>query len=81
MFRKKVVERINKHFLVSVIFFLENRALYETMWKNIVELDRPQMTIWCMRIACWIRKATYGHTTIICNTYCFSVQQWLQERA
>ena len=24
--------------------------------------DRPQMTIWCMRIACWIPRVT--------NTYC-----------
>jgi len=22
------------------------------MWKNTVELDRPQMTLWRMRIAC-----------------------------
>jgi len=22
------------------------------MWKNIVELGRPQMTIWCMHIIC-----------------------------
>ena len=28
------------------------------MWKNIVEPDRPQMTIWRMRFACWIPKAT-----------------------
>ena len=23
----------------------------------ILEPDRPQMTMWCMRIACWIYKA------------------------
>jgi len=28
------------------------------MGKNIVERGRPQMTIWRMRIACWIPKAT-----------------------
>jgi len=27
------------------------------MWENIVERDRPQMTIWRMRIAWWIPKA------------------------
>jgi len=27
------------------------------MWKNIVELDRTQMTIWRMCIICWIPKA------------------------
>ena len=29
------------------------------------------MTIWSMRIACWIKKC-YTHTLRICNTYCFS---------
>jgi hypothetical protein len=28
--------------------------MYEIMWKNMVELDRTQMTIWRMRMACWI---------------------------
>jgi len=26
-------------------FLKKNREVYEIMWKNIVELDRPQMTI------------------------------------
>jgi len=39
----------------------ENRAVYEIMWKNIVQPDRLQMTIWRMRIACWIPKATDTH--------------------
>ena len=32
-------------------FFPEKRAVYETMWKYTVDPDRPQMTIWRMRIA------------------------------
>jgi hypothetical protein len=28
------------------------------MWKDIVQPESPQMTIWCMRIAYWIPKAT-----------------------
>jgi len=32
------------------------------MWKNIVDPDRPQMTIWRKRIACWIPKATDTHS-------------------
>jgi len=39
-------------------FFLENRAVYETMWKTVVEQSRPQMAIrqyvWRLRIAFWI---------------------------
>jgi hypothetical protein len=37
--------------------FYENRAVYE-MLKNTVEPGRLQMTIWRMRIAFWIPKAT-----------------------
>jgi hypothetical protein len=50
------------------------------MWKNIVQPDRPQMTIRRMRIACWIPKATNTHSgCVILIT--FPLQQWLQERA
>jgi hypothetical protein len=31
-----------------------------------------QMTIWRMRTACWITKATHTHTQRIYNNYCFS---------
>jgi len=37
-------------------FFFENRAVYEIIWKNIIERGKPQMTIWRMGIACWITK-------------------------
>jgi hypothetical protein len=47
-----------KHILYSVTFFFENGAFYEIILKNIVESDRPGMTIWRIRIAYWIRKAT-----------------------
>jgi len=41
------------------------------MWKNIVELDRPQMTIWRMHIACWIPMAAINvHTE--CNNSRFA---------
>jgi len=36
------------------VFFFEIRALYEIMWKNIVEPYRPQITIRRMRKICWI---------------------------
>ena len=63
MFRIKVVEKIKTHILCLVtFFFFENRAVYEIMWKNTVERDGLQMTIWRMRIACWEPKATDTHT-------------------
>ena len=58
MFQIKVVEKIETHLLRSIICFSEIRAVYEIMWKNITERGRPQMTIWRMRIACWISKDT-----------------------
>jgi hypothetical protein len=30
------------------------------------------MTIWRMRISCWVPKATNTHTLRLCNTHCFS---------
>ena len=59
--------------------FFENLAVYE-MWENIVEQGRPQMTIWRMRIACWITKATNTHTGCVI-LIAFPVHQWLHERA
>ena len=37
------------------------------------------MTIWRMRIACWIPKSTNTHLRI-CNIYVFPLQQCLHER-
>ena len=36
----------------TCLFFFENPAVYEIMWKTSVEPGRPHMTIWRMRIAC-----------------------------
>jgi len=74
----KIVENNKTHILYSIAFS-ENRAVYEIKWKNIVEPDRSQMTIWHMCIACWIDKATNTHSEYII-LFAFSLQQWLQER-
>jgi hypothetical protein len=74
---KSCRENQNTHFVFSNVFF-EIRAVYEILWKNTVERGRPQMTVWRMRIACWTTKATHTRN---CNTYCFSLQQLLHERA
>jgi hypothetical protein len=58
MFHAKVVEKIKTQILCSITFFFEDRAVYEIMWKNIVDPGRPQMTIWRISIASWIRTAT-----------------------
>jgi hypothetical protein len=70
-FRQKLYRKSkHTHFKCNNCFF-ENRAVYDIMWKNILEPDRPQVTIWCMRIAFWVTKAT-NTLSGISNTYCFS---------
>jgi len=48
------------------------------MWKNALEPDRPQMTIWRMRIARWIPKATNKHQEYAIRII-FPLQKWLYE--
>jgi hypothetical protein len=52
-FQKKVAEKIKTNILCLITFFSpEYHAVYEIMWKNSVELGRPQIKIWRMHIAC-----------------------------
>jgi len=77
MFQAVVLEQIKTRILCSVtFFFFENRAIYEIMWKNIVEPDRLQMTIWLTRIACWIPMATNTLSQYVI-LIAFLLQQWL----
>jgi len=68
---KSCTENQNTHFVFSNYFF-DKCDIYEIMWTNIAERGRPQVTIWRMRIACSIHKATNTHTLRLCNTHCFS---------
>jgi hypothetical protein len=83
MFQTKVAEKIKTHILsFDKSFFFLNSDVYEIMWgeKYVAETDRPRMTIWRMRIACWIPKATNTHSEYVILTV-FPLQQWLYERA
>jgi len=44
MFQTKVLEKMKTHFVSNNLFF-EYRAVCEIMWTNIVQPDRPQMTM------------------------------------
>ena len=55
-------ERQNTHFMFNNFFFL-NRAVYEIMWKNIVQPDRSQTMR--TRIAWWMIKATNTHSAYV----------------
>jgi hypothetical protein len=64
LIQAKVVEKIKTHVYVKQLF-LENHVIYEIMYKSIVEMGRPQTTIWRKRIAFWITKATNTHSEYV----------------
>jgi len=86
MVQIKAVEKIYI-FFVHKIFYSENHVVCEIIWKNIVEPDRQEMTIWYdaekMRFSCRMAKAreqthsrarthTHTHRVIIFITSCYS---------
>ena len=64
---KRCTEKRNTLFscLITILFF-ENLNVYEIMWKNIVDPDRPQMTVWYGE---WTLHVGYTQNKY---TYCFS---------
>jgi hypothetical protein len=60
--------------------FFENRAVYETMLKHMVEPDMAQMTIRRIRFACWVTKATDTRSVHVL-LIAFPRQLWLCQRA
>ena len=62
MFHIKVIEKIKPHILYLVTF--KNRAFYEVMWKNVVQLDKSthDNIVRRMSIACRITKAANTHS-------------------
>jgi hypothetical protein len=59
MVHRKVVEK--KHFfMLNDVFSSENRAVYETAWKNMLPAGQStdDNIIRRMHSACWITKAT-----------------------
>jgi hypothetical protein len=77
MCETKVVEKIKTQFYVQNSLYC---AINEVMCKNTAVQGRPQVTIWCMCIACWVPKArdTYLLIAIITD---FPLEQWLFKRA
>jgi len=75
----KIVEKIKTHILLcSINFILKNNAIYEIMWKNIVEPDMSQVAIWHMHFTCWILKAVNTHSECVILVV-FPLQQLLHE--
>ena len=72
--------RENQNAYVTHRNFLFYHAVREITWKNIVESDRPQMTIWRVCVACWITKAKHTNSEYV-TLVVFSLLTWLYERA
>jgi len=65
----KIVQKIKTHIFGQQLFS-KNCAVYE-IWKNMVEPDRPQMTIQHMHITCLLHECTpmlrlYVHCLLVC---------------
>jgi hypothetical protein len=76
---KSCRENQNRLYVQNMSF--ENRDVDEIIrGKNILELGRPQMTIWHMRIACRVPRATniFSEYEIL---IAFPLQKWLYGRA
>jgi len=68
---KSCRENQSTHFMFNN-FVSKNCAIYETIWNNMVESDRPCMTVQPMCIAWWMSKAAGTHSECeILN--CFSL--------
>jgi len=78
MFQINIVEKIKTHILCSITFF-NNLAFYEIAWKNILQPDRLQMTIWRMRIVCWMSKAVETLLEYVI-VIVFPLQQFMHQR-
>jgi len=51
------------------IFFRYNLAVGEMVWKNVVEPERPKMTIWRIHISRWVPKATNDKFDVILTVH------------
>jgi hypothetical protein len=80
MSQTEVLEKIKTHILCPVKAPPppHNRSVYGIVWKDIVAADRPQMKIWRIRTACWIRKARNTHSEYV-TINVFPLKRWLQE--
>jgi hypothetical protein len=72
------VETITTHDSDS-INFSKNRAVYDIIWKNMIQPDGLQMTIYLIRI-CMLDTYGYKQTLRICSTCCFSTATMVAQR-
>ena len=74
----KFVEKIEVQIACPIKLFQKIIPVFEIMWKNCLEPDRPHMTIQRMHIAWSMPKATDTHSEWVV-IIAFPLQQWLHE--
>jgi hypothetical protein len=74
MFQIKIAEKVRTHSL-SLSLSLMGQCEH-----NILQPDRPQMTVWCMQIACRIAKSTNTHSEYVI-IIAFPLQQHSHENS
>jgi hypothetical protein len=79
MLQTKLYRQSNQIFYSQYIFW-QSCPSRDNVEKNIVQPGRPLLTIWRVRIACWIPKATNTYSEYV-KLIAFPLQQRLQERA
>ena len=62
---------MNIKILYTVTFFPESRAIYEIMWKNVVERGRPQMSYNTASAFYMLHNQCHKQTLRIYNTNYF----------
>ena len=75
----QVCRQNTTHIFCLINVFQKSCRLWNHV-KNMVQPDRPRKTIWCMRLACWMTKATKTRPEYII-LIAFPLQQWVHERA
>jgi hypothetical protein len=78
-FRQKLQKK-SKSISCSLTFFFENRAVYEIMWKNNVQLAGQRWQYGACTLHAGIHKSTNTHSEYVILID-FPQQQWLHERA
>jgi len=71
---------IRTHILRLITYFRKWCYLSDNVKKKTLEPDKARITIWCMRLVCWITKATNIHSKCVI-LIAFPLQQWLHDRA
>jgi hypothetical protein len=67
--------RENQNTYVQDFVFPKIMMFFKIMWKNIVQPDRPQMTVWRMDMSGWIHKATNSHSECVIHI-AFPRKKW-----